>query len=114
MADKVTVEVVGFSYSECGPFPCDEDRTCGLADCGPYGALRAAFDELAKRLSADYGDRVEARLTLLDAGVPDHVKAIIERESPPLPLVLINGQWRPIGRIAVEPIEREVDRALSA
>jgi hypothetical protein len=114
MADKVTVEVVGFSYSECGPFPCDENRTCGLAECGPYGALKAAFDELEKRLRADYGDRVQAKLTLLDTGVPDYVKAIVERESPPLPLVLINGQWRPIGRISVEPIEKEVEKALAA
>ncbi len=52
--------------------------------------------------------------TLLDNGVPEHVKAIVERESPPIPLVLINGEWRPIGRISVEPIEREVEKALAA
>lgn len=114
MADRVTVEVVGFSYSECGPFPCDEKRTCGLDDCAPYGALKAAFDALKERLRADYGDRVEAKLTLLDSGVPEHVKAIIERESPPIPLVLINGQWRPIGRISVGPIEKEIEKALAA
>ena len=114
MADRVTVEIVGFSYSECGPFPCDENRTCDLEDCAPYGALKAAFDALQARLSADFGDRVEARLTLLDEGVPDHIRALLERESPPLPLVLINGAWRPIGRISVGPIEKEVERALAA
>ena len=114
MADRVTVEVVGFSYSECGPFPCDENRTCGLEDCAPYGALTAAFDALQERLRSDYGNRVEARLTLLEGGVPEHVKAIVERESPPIPFVLINGEWRPIGRISVEPIEREIEKALAA
>jgi hypothetical protein len=114
MADRVTVEVVGFSYSECGPFPCDEKRTCGLEDCAPYGALKAAFDALKERLRQDYGDRVEAKLTLLDSGVPEHVRAIIERESPPIPLVLINGVWRPIGRISVGPIEKEIEKVLAA
>lgn len=114
MADRVTVEVVGFSESECGPFPCDETKTCGLAGCAPYGRLTAAFDALKERLRADYGDRVETKLTLLDSGVPEHVKAIIERESPPIPLVLINGEWRPIGRISVDPIKREIEKALAA
>ena len=114
MADRVTVEVVGFSYSECGPFPCDENRTCGLESCAPYGALKAAFDALRERLLAEYGDRVDVTLTLLDNDVPDHVKAIVEHESPPLPLVLINGKWRPIGRISIEPIKREIEKALAA
>ncbi len=114
MADSVTVEIVGFSGSECGPFPCDENRTCGLEDCAPYGMLTAAFDALKKRLAAEYGDRVELRLTLLDDGVPDHVREVVDRESPPLPLVLINGRWRPIGRVSYDPIKREIDQALTA
>ena len=114
MADRVTVEVVGFSESECGPFPCDETRTCGLEDCAPDGRLTAAFDALRERLRADYGDRVEAKLTLLDDGVPEYVKAIVDCESPPIPLVLINGKWRPIGRISIDPIKREVEKALAA
>jgi hypothetical protein len=114
MAEKVTVEIVGFSESECSPFPCDENRTCGLDDCAPYGRLTAAFDALTERLKAEYGGRVEAKLTLLDSGVPDYVKAIVDRESPPIPLVLINGVWRPIGRISYDPIKREIDRALGA
>ncbi len=114
MAEKVTVEIVGFSGSECGPFPCDENRSCGLEACAPYGRLTVAFDALKERLEAEYGDRVEAKMTLLDVGVPDHVKEVIDRDSPPIPLVLINGKWRPIGRISYDPIKREIDRALAA
>ena len=114
MAEKVTVEIVGFSGSECGPFPCDEDRSCGLEACSPYGRLTTAFDALKERLEAEYGDLVEATLTLLDVGVPEHVRAIVDAESPPIPLVLINGTWRPIGRISYDPIKREIDRALAA
>ncbi|NLX50215.1 MAG: hypothetical protein GXY82_10190 [Methanospirillum sp.] len=114
MADRVTVEIVGFSNSECGPFPCDEHRTCGLDDCAPYASLTGAFTALEARLRADYGDRVETKLTLLDDGVPEYVREIVDRESPPLPLILVNGRLRPIGRISVDPIKREIDLALAA
>jgi len=112
MAGTVTVEIVGLKTSECSPFPCDENRTCGLTGCYLSGKLVDAFPELKKVLEKVYGDRVDVRLTLIDDGAPDHIRAIIEREYPPIPMVIVNGRITRIGRIALDRIKKEIDKEL--
>lgn len=112
MAGPVTVEIVGLKASECSPFPCDENRTCGLSGCYLSGKLVDAFAELRKVLEKVYGDRVDVRLTLIDDGAPDYIRAIIEREYPPIPMVIVNGRITRIGRIALDRIKKEIDREL--
>jgi hypothetical protein len=108
----VHVEIVGLKTSECSPFPCDEDRTCGLSGCYLSGKLNDAFNELEKVLKAVYGDRVHLKLTFIDDGVPDHIRTIIERDYPPIPLVLVNGRITRIGRISLDRIKNEIEREL--
>jgi hypothetical protein len=112
MAGTVTVEIVGLKNAECSPFPCDDDRTCGLSGCFLSGKLVDAFAELKKVLERIYGSRVDVRLTLIDDGAPDHIRAIIEREYPPLPMVIVNGRITRIGRIALDRIKKEIEREL--
>jgi hypothetical protein len=112
MAGTVTVEIAGLETSECSPFPCDEDRTCGLTGCYLSGKLVDAFTELKKVLEAIYGDRVDVRLTLIDDGAPDHIRTIIEREYPPIPMVIVNGRITRIGRIALDRIKKEIEKEL--
>lgn len=112
MAGTVTIEVVGFKTSECSPFPCDENRSCGLEGCYHSGKLLDAFRELKKALEAAYGDRVALKLTLVDDGAPGYIKEIIEREFPPIPMVLVNGRVTRIGRIALDRIKAEVEKEL--
>ena len=112
MAGIVTVEIIGLKTSECSPFPCDEDRTCGLAGCYLSGKLNDAYNELEKVLKAAYGDRVDLKLTLIDGGAPDHIRAIIERDYPPIPMVLVNGRITRIGRISLDRIKREIEKEL--
>jgi len=109
MAGPITIEIIGLKDSECCPFPCDENRTCGLSDCYPTGKLTAAFDALAAELKKEYGDRVELKLTLVDGGVPDYVKKIVETDFPPLPIVMVNGKLTRIGRIVLDRIKKEID-----
>ena len=110
MADPVTIEIIGFKNAECSPFPCNEDRTCGLSDCYPTNKLTTAFTALATALEARYGGDVTLTLTLLDSGVPDRIKAIIEEHRPALPLILVNGKVTPIGRIALDRIVQEIEK----
>jgi hypothetical protein len=110
MAGTVTVEIVGFKTSECSPFPCDENRTCGLEECYHSGKLIDAFRELKKVLEETYGSRVELKLTLVDDGAPAYIKEIIEREYPPIPMVLVNGRVTKIGRITLDRIKTEIDK----
>jgi hypothetical protein len=112
MAGTVQIEIVGLKTSECSPFPCDENRTCGLEGCYHSGKLVDAFNELKKVLQKSYGDHVAISLTLLDDGVPDRIKAIIEREYPPIPMVLINGRVTKIGRITLDRIKTEIEKEL--
>jgi len=112
MAGTVHVEIVGLKTSECSPFPCDEDRTCGLSGCYLSGKLNDAFLELKKVLEASYGNRVDLTLTLIDDGVPDHIRTIIEKEYPPIPMVLVNGRITRIGRIALDRIKKEIEKEL--
>lgn len=112
MAGTVHVEIVGLKTSECSPFPCDEDRTCGLSGCYLSGKLIDAFSELKKVLGETYGNRVDCTLTLIDNGAPEHVRTIIEREYPPLPMVLVNGHVTKIGRITLDRIKKEIEKEL--
>lgn len=113
MGDSFSIEIIGFSESECGPFPCEPDRTCGLEECFPSGSFMKAVDALRRALAARYGDRVLFTVTLLDDGVPERVKAIIERFHPPIPIVLLNGRVTPVGRISYTRIVGEIEAALS-
>jgi hypothetical protein len=112
MAGTVHVEIVGLKTSECSPFPCDEDRTCGLSGCYLSGKLIDAFNELKKVLGETYGSRVDLTLTLIDNGAPEHIRKIIEREYPPVPMVLVNGRVTKIGRITLDRIKKEIDKEL--
>ncbi|MEI8331617.1 MAG: hypothetical protein WCF90_08245 [Methanomicrobiales archaeon] len=109
MAGPIKVEIIGLKDSECCPFPCDDNRSCGLSDCYPTGKLAAAYDALNSSLKTQYGGRVELRLTLLDDGVPDYVKQIIENDFPPLPMILVSGKLTRIGRIVLDRIKKEID-----
>ncbi len=51
-------------------------------------------------------------LTLIDNGAPEHVRTIIEREYPPLPMVLVNGHVTKIGRITLDRIKKEIEKEL--
>ena len=113
MGDLLTVEIIGFSGAECGPFPCDPDRTCGLEECFPTASFMKAVEALKRAIAGRYGDRVQVTLTLLDDGVPDRVKAIIERSHPPIPIILVAGRVTPIGRISWTRIMGEIEGALS-
>jgi len=112
MAVPVHVEIVGLATSECSPFPCDENRTCGLTGCYLSGKLNDAYRELKKVLESSYGARVKLTLTLIDESVPDHIRIVIEKEYPPLPMVLVNGRLTRIGRIALDRIKNEIEKEL--
>lgn len=109
MAGLIKIEIIGLRESECCPFPCDENRTCGLSACHPTGKLTSAFEALAAELKKEYGNGVELKLTLVDDSVPDHVKKVIETDFPPLPIVMVNGKLTRIGRIALDRIKKEID-----
>jgi len=112
MAGTVRVEIVGLKTQDCSPFPCDEKRTCGLEGCYHSGKLVDAFRELKTALEGFYGSRVDVQLTLIDERVPDHIRMILEREYPPIPLVLVNGRVTKIGRIALDRIRTEIEKDL--
>jgi hypothetical protein len=112
MTGTVHVEIVGLKTSECSPFPCDENRTCGLSGCYLSGKLNDACRELEHVLKAAYGDRVDLKLTLIDDGAPAHIRSILEQEYPPIPMVLVNGRITRIGRIALDRIKQEIEKEL--
>jgi hypothetical protein len=113
MGDSLSLEIIGFSDAECGPFPCDPDRTCGLYACFPSGSFLKAVEALRRALAEKYGDRVTVTLILLDDGIPDRVKEIIERSHPPLPIILVKGRVTPVGRISLPRIVREIEKELA-
>ena len=78
MAAPVEIEIVGYAESECGPFPCDGDRTCGLSACFPTGQFLKAAEGLRDYLAVTYGERVTVTVTLLDRGIPARIREIIE------------------------------------
>jgi hypothetical protein len=112
MTGTVLIEIVGLKNSECSPFPCDENRSCGFSGCFPSGNLNVAFEELKKVLTAEYSNRVETKLTLIDKETPDYIRTIIESEYPPLPMVLVNGRITRIGRISLDRIKKEIEKEI--
>jgi hypothetical protein len=110
MTRPVQIEIVGLKTSECSPFPCDEDRTCGLTGCYLSGKLVDAFEDLKRVLLKLYGDKVVLKLILIDNGAPDYIRTIIEREYPPIPMVIVNGRVTKIGRIALDRIKSEIEK----
>jgi hypothetical protein len=109
---EVIVEVVGLSESECGPFPCDETRSCGLETCYPSNRLLDAISALRDELKREYGDKVEVQMTLIDEEMPAHVRELIEERHPPIPIILVNGRLTSIGRISLDLIKEEIEYAL--
>jgi len=110
----VRIEIIGLKDLSCSPFPCDNTRSCGLYDCYPSGKLVVAFDVLATEIRSEYGGRVELQLTLIDDEIPPYIREIIEAQYPPLPIVLVNGRYVPMGRISLPLIQKEVERVLSS
>ena len=47
---------------------------------------------------------------VLDEGVPDYVKTIVEKHHPPLPIVLVNGNVTPLGRISLPLLQKEIEK----
>jgi len=112
MADVIKVEIIGLPFTSCSPFPCDETRSCGLSECYPSGMITKSFEVLKKALSEEFGSRIEVTLTMIDKGVPERIKKIIESEHPPLPIILVNDRLTRIGRIDVERIKSEIRKEL--
>ena len=110
----ISIEIIGLKDLSCSPFPCDNTRTCGLYDCYPTGKLVVAFDALAKEIRKEYGEDVEMKLTLIDENVPSYIQKIIEENYPPLPIVIMNNKYVPMGRISLLLIEKEIERITSA
>lgn len=106
---QITVEVVGYTYRPCGPFPCDADRSCGLEDCYQKEKLSFAFPALFAALKEKYGDVVSVVLVPLDGGVPERIQELVRAEHPPLPIILVNGELAPIGAVSVPRISEYID-----
>jgi hypothetical protein len=110
MDAPVRIEIVGLKDLSCSPFPCDNTRSCGLYDCYPSGKLVVAFEALAAEIRKEYGAKVVMQLTLIDDDMPSRIREIIETQYPPLPIVLVNGRYVPMGRISLPLILKEVER----
>jgi len=109
---KIKLEIVGYKRSECSPFPCDENRTCGLITCAPTGELVPAYDALKVLVEKEFPDTIEITLTLIDNEVPDYIKNIYEHEHPAIPMILINGNVIPVGRISWPHIRDAINKEL--
>ncbi|MDD1673559.1 MAG: hypothetical protein LUP99_04025, partial [Methanomicrobiales archaeon] len=72
MDTPIEIEIAGYEKGGCGPFPCDEHRTCGLEECHPDGDLQKACLALSIALKKEFGEHIIVRVTLLDDGVPEH------------------------------------------
>jgi len=110
MTDSISIEIIGFLNSLCGPFPCTDDRSCGLEECYPSGLFIDAYKALETALKQEYGQKINLKVTLLDDDVPEYVKEIIEKHHPPVPIVLINGKVSPIGRISLNRVRKEINK----
>ncbi|MDD1675936.1 MAG: hypothetical protein LUQ17_04530 [Methanomicrobiales archaeon] len=106
MDSPVEIEIFGYTADECGPFPCDDQRSCGLDECHPEGGFCKACTALENALKKEFGDRVRVRVTLLDDGVPDRIRKIVEEHHPAVPIVLIDGRLVPLGRISLSHMKR--------
>jgi hypothetical protein len=110
---KVKLEIVGYQRSECSPFPCDENRTCGLINCAPTGELVTAYDALKVMVEKKFPNKTDMILTLIDKEVPEYIKDIYEHEHPAIPMVLINGNVIPVGRISWPHIRDAIYKELT-
>ena len=110
----IRIEIIGLKDLSCSPFPCDNTRSCGLYDCYPSGKLVVAFEALASEIRKEYTEKVEMKLTLIDDGLPSYIEKVIEEHYPPLPIVLVNGEYIPMGKISLPLIEKEIERITSA
>jgi hypothetical protein len=108
IVSAVTIEIIGYRNSECSPFPCDDDRTCGLIACMPSNQLISATEALRTKLKEEFAEDVTVTLTLLDDEVPDYIREIYEEKHPAIPMILINRTLIPLGRIAYTPIRDAV------
>jgi hypothetical protein len=68
----------------------------------------AAVDALRHKTAETFHDSVGITLTLLDDGIPDYIREIYESRHPPLPMILLNGDLLPIGRISWPQIEQAI------
>lgn len=108
----VNVEVIGYTYRPCGPFPCDKDRSCGLEECFEKEKLSFAFPALQKALIEKYGSKVAVSLVSLDKEIPEFVKELVRENHPPLPIILVNGKLVPVGAVSVPKISEYIDAVL--
>ncbi len=112
MMKSISVEVIGYTYRPCSPFPCDKDRSCGLEECFGKGTLAYAFPALEKALKEKYGDKVSLTLTSLDESVPQRVIDIVKEYQLPIPIILVDGKVVPVGAISVQKISEFIDQSL--
>ena len=110
--NPVTVDVIGYTYRPCGPFPCDKDRSCGLEECFEKEKLSFAYPALEKALIGKYGDRVAVKLIALDKEIPEFVKDLVRESHPTLPIILVNGKLVPVGAVSVPKISEYIDAVL--
>lgn len=113
MSFEIDIEIIGLKELSCGPFPCNDERTCELTECAPTEKLLPAVSALQKALKKEYGTSVSVQLTLLDDGVPSRIRDIIEEHQPPLPIVIINDRVTPVGRISLQLIRKEIQKELN-
>ncbi|HJJ47200.1 MAG TPA: hypothetical protein O0X32_02990 [Methanocorpusculum sp.] len=109
---QIHLEIVGYTYRPCGPFPCDKDRTCELSECYGKEKLSFAFSALKTALTEKYGDKLSIDLVSLDNEIPEWVKEIVKAEHPPLPIILINRKVVPVGAISVPKISEFINAEL--
>jgi len=112
MSTTIDIEVIGLEELSCGPFPCNDERSCELSGCAPTEKLINAVSALKKALKEEYGDIISLHLTCIDDGMPQRIRAIIEEHQPPLPIILINGRVTPVGRISLPLIRAEIEKEL--
>ncbi|HIJ06963.1 MAG: Uncharacterized protein XE11_0527 [Methanomicrobiales archaeon 53_19] len=114
MSFEIDIEIIGLEELSCGPFPCNDERSCELTECAPGEKLLPAVAALEKALKKEYGDTVSLHLTLIDDGLPQRIRSIIEEHQPPLPIILINRRVTPIGRISLPLIRAEIEKELKS
>jgi hypothetical protein len=71
-----------------------------------------AIGALRDELLAEYGDKIEVKMTLIDEEMPEYIRELIEERHPPIPIVLVNGRLTSIGRVSLGLIKEEIEYAL--
>lgn len=115
MSIEIDIEIVGLKELSCGPFPCNDERSCGLTECAPTEKLLPAVSVLERTLKTEFPDcQIYLQVTLLDDGVPSRIREIIETHHPPLPIVIINGRVTPVGMISLPLISKEIEKEMKS